>query len=66
MKTKVSFMEIVWLFVAIIIIVFMINAVLLSDWKNAKILAVLFFLSVMMFLWRRALRKSENNKKKDN
>ena len=61
MKTKVSLMEIVWLVVAGISLGFFTDAMIRFGWSKARIFLLFVGLSLLMYLWRRALRKSEDD-----
>ncbi len=61
MKTKVSLMEIVWLVVAGLSLGFFIDAMVRTGWHKASMFLVFAGISILMYLWRRSLRRSEQD-----
>ncbi len=64
MKVKVSLMEIVWLTVAAISLGFFVHALINMGWHKAYVFLIFVLLCLLMYWWRRSLRKSEENENK--
>ncbi len=52
-------MEIVWLIVAGVSLGFFVHAMINVGWHKAYVFLIFVGLSLLMYLWRRSLRKSE-------
>ncbi len=65
MKTRMSLMEYVWLAVLVITLIFFGDAMFRFGWQRAKTFLLFAAISLLMYLWRRQLRKSEEAKQQD-
>ncbi len=59
MKKRISLMEYVWLGVAAVSLGFFIDAQIRYGWHKARTFLLFVGIALLMYLWRRMIRKSE-------
>ncbi len=65
MKTRISLMEYVWLAVLVISLIFFGDAMFRFGWYRAKTFLLFSAISLLMYLWRKQLRKKEEANQQD-
>ncbi len=66
MKSLIRLMEYVWLTLAFLCLVVFVDAMIRFGWYKAKIFLLLTALSLIMYLWRRQVRKQQESEANDN
>ncbi len=61
-KKKLFLMEHIWLFIAGLTFVFFVYNTVKQGFSESYIMLIFSALSILMFLWRRALRKKDEEK----
>lgn len=59
-KNKILRMEHIWFVLTIVIFVYFIVETVLKGIQESYVLLILSFITGLMFLWRKALRKKDN------
>ncbi len=60
-KNKVFLMEHVWFFVTVVTFAFFVYATIKQGFEKSYIMLILSGISFLMYLWRKTLRKKEEN-----
>ncbi|MBN2664105.1 MAG: hypothetical protein JXR68_10690 [Bacteroidales bacterium] len=60
-KKKIILMEHIWLVLSILTVTLFIYSTIVQGFKDSYILLIFSGISALMFLWRRNLRKNEDN-----